>query len=994
MPNFNLTFPDPDVELSNFAVFSTQAKELTLVDIVNDAAQQTVRYIDREAHPNQTHENDFSIDAPGSFVYELDLVVNEQRVYYLNITSLDVNFYLNNPTQQLSAGRRSWVDGVWVEFSRRQRARNEDGSVTDFISAQEKPILSARIDLDVPLANPNLEFGDVSSNNDWGGAIPPPPPTRRTRMLLGPGAGIQEVIAGRSTGFMRPGVIEAFPSAPMVRLTKAGQNSSKLFKNSIRMLNDPLNMLAAPPPLYPTLSAKFGLESGRINSSPLQQAPAVVAHDDIKVRYSLAQIRENLREQIEDHSDNAVRLANSVCGNNNVSLGASHRLGREIIVQNSQRRIRRRFEIDKHVLGDRASFFVEIIPIVRPPTSVLGPPMTMPTVIEVGHKSQCNNLLIPQFPPQISLVRNSRAHIVLRIKKVDPVPHNVAIVRSYYSPHQTRAPLSISELIRELTFAEGSTEIVSDTGVQNILPNQVMYRAIVQIGLMNQAGPSSGLCVPGLDSLFSPAPMDPNSSLVITAINELSRVRIEVRNIPDGVVSLRLLREDLSSTGDLSDRVSVISTGNDMTMQLNPEGEQLIFYDNDTIVGRKYRYFVAMQTRIGPEFLSEKDEIFIRIRSAQNLPATVSIQSPVLEGTNENPIVSMNLIVTENNEGLDYVLFLLRKQGVSTSFINAISAQRSALSSLVVFIIERVNMTTGRRVSFGVQTPGLFSDNPVSRLPRNIPAPRPGSKYVYYAKVCVRPIESLLYGIFTTFGGENQPGITEKTALAQKFLSVYNEQHGGSPGGALPAVSDLIEQPDVGASLSAGQTGHIFQGEIIIPIQKSRPISLTVSAINGDPELQRLDGIPSAGTDPNSNILLQWNADTQGDVSLIDFCLVFASLNGQNICIGTVATSGHNRDFRFLDKVYCKQLGRITYTVKFVYKDLSVSEPSAEVSINYLSYTPAPLRSGQWEGVIEPAAVWFDAASDAIQDARPEDMSMGGGAGMGEFIQSEGSWPF
>jgi hypothetical protein len=97
-------------------------------------------------------------------------------------------------------------------------------------------------------------------------------------------------------------------------------------------------------------------------------------------------------------------------------------------------------------------------------------------------------------------------------------------------------------------------------------------------------------------------------------------------------------------------------------------------------------------------------------------------------------------------------------------------------------------------------------------------------------------------------------------------------------------------------------------------------------------------------------VLLRWTI-TAGDASLIDYCVVVVTINGQQVVIGTVANDGDSEKFAFIDKVYGFQPGTVVYAVKFVYRDFSVSERSNAVSFYNHSYTPPGLMDGDYLGV-------------------------------------------
>ena len=294
----------------------------------------------------------------------------------------------------------------------------------------------------------------------------------------------------------------------------------------------------------------------------------------------------------------------------------------------------------------------------------------------------------------------------------------------------------------------------------------------------------------------------------------------------------------------------------------------------------------------------------------------------------------MDIVVTPKNDSIDFVLDLLRSSGVSSVFIDEIDKQRSDFSDLAVFIVERVNRTSGKRVSFGLQPSGKFIDDKKTRRKLGIPSLHPDARYTYYAKLCLRPPESLMKSVFAKFSTPATPGVDNKEALAQKFLSAYTNQFGNSPGGALPSSAELVNGISIGDSLRAGNTGVVLDTEISTPDRRPVPVAISVRTMRRGKKLVRLT----------------WES-SEGDASQVDYCLVFADVAGQRICLGTVPCDEEMTKFRFTDQIYAQTPGKVTYSVRYVYKDMTMSPFSREKSIFNLSYTPKNLLMGSYLGV-------------------------------------------
>ena len=75
------------IRFDDLAEFSDSDQDMDLLDIINDAAKEKL-------------EDDF-ISAPGAYVYELDLTVDEEKVIELSVTGLNVEIFNVDPRKKL-----------------------------------------------------------------------------------------------------------------------------------------------------------------------------------------------------------------------------------------------------------------------------------------------------------------------------------------------------------------------------------------------------------------------------------------------------------------------------------------------------------------------------------------------------------------------------------------------------------------------------------------------------------------------------------------------------------------------------------------------------------------------------------------------------------------------------------------------------------------------------------------------------------------------------
>lgn len=897
------------IEFKDFGEFTNTTADLMLVDIVNDAS--------KEINPN-----DF-VETPGAFVYELDLSIDTQRIHDLNVEGIKVKIYTNNPHSQPNISKSAKGEAL----------KQQKFEIREFLYNRPSPIFETEVSLSADLAYKttthtaagNFEkYTSPTSTPSLKGFVYQTPP-------LVPKPSLHNIFLAKkpaTTGGLSAATITASPHNTYTSLNSLTSNSTSLMKDALKAGTSPINMLSTPMPVYPTIGAVNSLSIGNNFYNPVLAQAKVISLDNIIVRRSLTESRL-LSKHTEEDTPTMYKLASALSGNGSLSLENKNILGYKAVIQNYKKRVRRRLEITKSLLGSRSKFYVEIVPIIQKSEKELSVITTLKgKIFSVSHNNKLVEILEPVLPPEMSLVQSTLGSVVLRVKQVDPGCSGIKIVREHSSP-KSGWTSSSKAVIKTIGITnETSTYTVVDSNVQNVAPAKVSYTAI-SLGAGGTLGPSKVLVVQGINS--------PNinvtnisDTLSIIAKNEKDRVKIEVENIPDDIVAIRLYREDLSR---LKNKVHKIKLPDLTTMASVEESTSQTFYDNDAQPGRPCRYFCVMRPAFGPEFTASEDEPFIRKRPTKPLPVNVILTNENLKGARGSFTFEVDIVATPRNDNIDFILKTLEKSGVSSIFLKEMEKQRSDFADLAVFIVERVNRTTGKRVSFGIQPSGTFKDSPDLRKQLQIPEIENDSRYSYYIKLCLKSPESLMKSVFAKFSNAANPGIDNQEALSQKFLSIYADQFGNSPGGALPSSAELIKGISVADNLRAGETGLVLETELRTPDAKPAPRSLTGLKL-------------SLG-----NVRLMWSS-SPGDLQEINTCLVFASIMGVKSCIGTVASDGSTSDFVFVDTHFGTTPGKITYTVQYVYRNLTLSGLSRPFNFLNLSYTPPALITGRYLGVI------------------------------------------
>ena len=236
---------------------------------------------------------------------------------------------------------------------------------------------------------------------------------------------------------------------------------------------------------------------------------------------------------------------------------------------------------------------------------------------------------------------------------------------------------------------------------------------------------------------------------------------------------------------------------------------------------------------------------------------------------------------------------------------------RSRVSDIAAYIIERLDMKTGRRESFGLRRPGTFVDNASSRKRNRVSAPLAGRSYKYVAKLCLRPPEVLFKEALTKVTVQNPSVLDTATesieTLSQRFLSAF----GVFP--SLPSDTELKDSrtTSVREQFQKGLTGIELTVEVKMP--SMRPV---------------VEKVKSYRTKRGYNVV-GWKCS--GDLSRIDHFIIYARYRGVSAPVGYKSGRG-NGTYRFADRKLSGEVGEINYFVRIVYTDYTRSEASSETT--------------------------------------------------------------
>ena len=512
-------------------------------------------------------------------------------------------------------------------------------------------------------------------------------------------------------------------------------------------------------------------------------------------------------------------------------------------------------------------------------------------IIAVSHGLELFEFLANPEPPDVSLLRTSQSYVSIRIQKVDPTLKNVRIVRIVTNPNANRTQITD---VSDVSFGKESV-IKFDDRVDNVKPNHIVYRVVVING-DGSVGDFSSIVVPSFKKVSDP--LNSAGALVsIRAINTKNSVIINVTPLSRDILTMRLLRQELEKTGNFSEGVVTLqSTDNETTIILNGSKTEIEFHDETAILGRKYRYFTALRigqpgdASRGQEIIPDEDEVIIRKFFLGELPFAIAVTSDTVETDNENNIsVSFEIVVEATRELFGSVIHSLREAGIADEFISKLQNDKTKTKLFTMFLVERFEVATGIRVSFGLVPPGKFVDSPASRLPLMIPSPAAGKKYEYIIKTCLQQPSVFLQS--SDIGVINRDNKEFSKSAARFGRLMYNRL------GVLPPESDVLNGKSIESLVLESQIGH----EQVI----------RVSLPSANPVIDHIDI-----TNKPAYNFLTWRVT--GNTEEISYFLVYCAIDGHEQLLGATAATESSSTYRFRDDRFFDEVGEKSYSVRII----------------------------------------------------------------------------
>lgn len=230
-------------------------------------------------------------------------------------------------------------------------------------------------------------------------------------------------------------------------------------------------------------------------------------------------------------------------------------------------------------------------------------------------------------------------------------------------------------------------------------------------------------------------------------------IQVELNDIPNGVVSIRVYRQDLSRHDTLEQSTLV---GDAIFIPSFPTRDSRFYVTDTTPVDqRSYQYTSLLIFKDGGEFWSTTPVSIQFNPILNNVISTVS--SPIQSantGAELDVTFTLSSVVTEGK--IDQIKKAMEQQGILGFFQADITQNREKLQNLIAYQVKRTDLTTGEVSDMGVFIGTQFSDRAIGKNIGVKPLVS-GHVYEYTVSTHFRSAQSLISTYTTTVTNATNP---------------------------------------------------------------------------------------------------------------------------------------------------------------------------------------------------------------------------------------------
>lgn len=487
----------------------------------------------------------------------------------------------------------------------------------------------------------------------------------------------------------------------------------------------------------------------------------------------------------------------------------------------------------------------------------------------------------PRVAPSVNIVRAS-AHAALHIRPGDAATQRVRVLRRIVPC------VGLSEqgysLVGEYAVASSGSVTVS---VPLVTSSVTLYR-VVPLGAAGRA------CAEYTNVVLRPAKPVPNKHVSLTVIAVPAGLLIEVRDVPSRVRAIEVLRRDITAC----DRAPVV-VGVPIFIDAKQRAlSHVSIIDRGLKPEHTYEYSCRLTYVDGRR--ESAGLVYTDYSPVREGRAMTSITELSVDSSSGEPDVAFTLETTVIDTDMDTVKHVMAMQGVTPSFIDDITRERSKLKDLITHRIVRVDLMQGVSEDFGIVASSRFIDSS-HRVQSGVRPLVEGKKYRYEVEALLRVPETMFDELVTTK--------TDAVTRRQHQVRPAKHMHPVTLArGTVVTPNTLRTRHAVGA-FGHGRIGSTASVEVTLDRSTAHVTDVTASLFD------------------SRTVIVTWHV--QGDPSTFDHFIIMRVVSGDRFPVGKCHVDFPHSNFQFLHTPDKADEAPASYIVVPVTSDYDLGEESS-----------------------------------------------------------------
>jgi len=388
-----------------------------------------------------------------------------------------------------------------------------------------------------------------------------------------------------------------------------------------------------------------------------------------------------------------------------------------------------KFKVSKKWLG---TYLVEINAFSKP-VAWFDPKKLQTVKFNIDLRHAYENYVIPFHAPVLHIT-NVGSSKFIRAKQIDRNSTSVKIFRRSFSEKRDDRDSHFTEVATITAKFGEEVQFVDRPDASG----KCLYRVVPFNELSLSSGEFSSAIVPGTRSRERKSQRD---TTAILAVEKDDHVTVTVFNVPNDIVTVRLIRRNL--TLKESEFSSPASAVGGPLRGIGRSSQSVAFDDFVTRPDSIFEYKLVLTDSYGEERESVKNALTYFVGDSKIQEGrTIQTQPPKITSDKEVK-VTFQLEAPTEQSALDRIYSILIDQGLSEQYVSEIKQNRELFSKIVAFEMLRFDTVTGLNESFGVIKEGTFEDSSTTRSSRNVSKIIPGRKYIYNYRLLIRAPSTL-----------------------------------------------------------------------------------------------------------------------------------------------------------------------------------------------------------------------------------------------------------